>query len=167
MERRDRKPFEPPPWERPAELRHRQEPEQQPPERERQDEEERARCDNAAPAGSQPLRPGAREIESGEAQPKAELDRARLEEMLAQLRAEEPPVTSRQAWAVGIGAAAVSMLIGLVMFVWGVAATRTVMEGSRSVGGLFGAGVVLLFALLFLSAGGWLLWRSLKQRGDI
>ena len=83
------------------------------------------------------------------------------------LRAEEPPVTSRQAWAVGFGAAAVSTLIGLVMLVWGIAATRTVAEGSRSVSGLFGAGVVLLFALLFLSAGGWLLWRSLKQRGDI
>lgn len=174
MERRERKRFEPPPWEQWSEgASESAVPEPKRPESgpEAPDDDPELDAALAGIGADDPSRDGrAMRTEAGkpagERPTKAELDEAKVTAMLAQLAVEEPSAT-KGAEALTIGAGLFTVLLGFVMVVWGTAGMRRVAAAGGSGGGYLGAGIILGFALLFMAMGVWLLVRSLKQRGDI
>ncbi len=88
-------------------------------------------------------------------------DDARMDVMLMQLREQEPR-GGEQAWRVGLIAAIGLAVTGAILVVWGAVGLATTY---RVPAGWFGASVLLLFGALFIGAGGWVAVRSYRQRG--
>lgn len=90
----------------------------------------------------------------------AELDQARVTEMLAQLRAEEPRASDFAGLrvAVGVGMA----VLGAVMIVWAMAAFLKPDGGATA---KTGGTVLLLFGAGFIGGGAWTVVQVLKKRG--
>jgi len=158
--RREPKRFEPPPWERDQfeQL-----------EKKRSEHEAPTTDAEGTPGGEgQPTETGERpqgtaRHESGPA-PEAELDPVMLDEMMFQLRAEEPSATSGL-WKVGLAAAAVMLAVGAVMMVWGIVALRTTKGAGAT--GTMGASILLLFGGVFVAITVWTAIRSYRQRGVV
>ena len=167
-ERREPKPYEPPPWERDAfeELQRAQPEKSVVPAKEPEQEgaESVAPQEPASSAASeQSSAPDDQIAEAAAVGPeRPALDEARVIEMLSELSAEEP-AKPNEYFAVGFGAGLVLVAIGGVLIVWGMAA----LVSSRQtgwVGQWSGAGLGM-FGVFFMGMGVWMLYRTLKQRG--
>jgi len=150
--RRERKMFEPPPWER--------------------DQYEKIA---QAPSTTEEQELPLRELE-GEPQPAAEpadvprdsgekheaLREKQIAAMFVDLRAEEPPAM-RDVWKVAMVAAAVVGVVGIMLVIWAITALAT--TGQTGQVGRLGGLVLLFFGAGFIGAGLWLAERTLRQRG--
>ena len=90
------------------------------------------------------------------------LDDKKVAAMLIDLQVEEPPAM-REVWKVAMVAATLVGVIGAVLVMWGVAALVTAKRTGQI--GLFGGVVLLLFGAGFIGAALWLAERTLRQRG--
>ena len=148
-ERREPKPFVPPPWEA----------------------EHYEVRDTQAPVPVEPVtvEQVAEQVDEGSGaqgeDTKAEsghIDEAVLTEMLSQLASEEEAGSGHYE-GVQIGVGIGLMAFGLMMVVWGMAAlVETASAGL--VGSFAGVGIALLGAFFF-GVGGWLVYRTLRRRG--
>jgi hypothetical protein len=86
----------------------------------------------------------------------------RVEAMLEVLKSEEPQF-GKQLWKVSLAAGAVLASVGLVMTVWGIFAIAA--TGRAGAFGSLGGGILLAFGLGFVGVGGWMAFRTLRQRG--
>lgn len=177
--RRERKTFEPPPWERDqyedlarkqggeapleTEVLHAQPPITG-------DETAVNACGRAAenePLGGEPgvLKEGTAAQQAttqGEGKKSNSLNERKVAAMLIDLQVEEPPAL-REVWKVAMVAAMVVGVIGAVLVMWGVAAL--VMAPKTGQIGLIGGLVLLFFGAGFIGGGVWLAERTLRQRG--
>ncbi|MDZ4168397.1 MAG: hypothetical protein U1E26_01910 [Coriobacteriia bacterium] len=163
-DRREPKRFEPPPWERDAfeelQLRRAVEPDQAP--------------EAAGAAGA----PEAAEVvvvvepTASSPEPEAPATRsgpsdAEVTELLAGLAAQEPDVAA-PAVQVTIGASIVLLPIGVMMLFWGMAALAKAASAQAGAGvARTGAAVLIVFGAGFVGSAFWLIYRLLKQRGDL
>jgi hypothetical protein len=177
-DRRDKKAFEPPPWEadRFEQLKR---------EREQRDAEERASQgapEEEVPAqgGSSAERPvspespmvpvavaqqeaGSAPEVQGETESKPALPDG-FEAMLVQLSVEEPTVTS-SVWRLGVAGAAVLAVIGFPLSIWGVFGLVKAGQLEAGQAAALGGAVMLTFGLGFIAAGVFMAVRSLRQGG--
>jgi hypothetical protein len=86
----------------------------------------------------------------------------RVEAMLQVLMSEEPQF-GKQLWKVSLAAGAVLVAVGLVMTVWGIFAISATSRAGAL--GSLGGGILLAFGLGFVGVGGWMAFRTLRQRG--
>lgn len=92
----------------------------------------------------------------------AQLDEARVIEMLAQLSAEEPrPIEDM--WRMGLIAAAITGAIGIMLVVFGVVGLAKVAKAGPM--GIYIASILLVFGAGFCALAAWTAVRTLKQRG--
>jgi hypothetical protein len=160
-ERRDPKPFEPPPWEKAAFEELRQKLPQPSEKTEVPDGGEQTQT--TPPIGLAGGTTNARPASSDEATgTTAAVDDAMVIEMLSELSAEEP-AQPKGLFAVGFGAGLVLVAIGGVMIVWAMAAVLSSRQ-TGWVGQWSGAGLGI-FGAFFVGMGVWMLYRTLKQRG--
>ena len=154
--RRERKTFEPPPWERDQYEKIAQAPstteDQEPPLSEPEGE--------PRPAAEPAAEPAEGFRDSGEKH--EALGDKQIAAMFVDLRAEEPPAM-RDVWKVAMAAAAVVGVVGTVLVMWAITALTT--AGRTGQVGLFGGIVLLFFGAGFIGAGLWLAERTLRQRG--
>jgi hypothetical protein len=174
-----KKAFEPPPWERDQfdELARRKDAEQHDEAEQAEEaavtaalEEASTKAADEAPEATAPTE-GLGAEEAGELagqrlpQPAGALgmdDDPRVEAMLQVLKSEEPPFGT-QLWKVSLAAGAVLASVGLVMTVWGFfAIAATARAGAL---GSLGGGILVAFGLGFVGVGGWMAFRTLRQRG--
>lgn len=163
-ERREPKPFEPPPWEREAfeDLKRRRENQVPVAEVPAADEVkveppvETPVREVAAPVESEPA------AKSGPKTEAAALDEAKVLEMLAGLAGEEPDLRKATRWVAFTAALALGSL-GTVLLVWGMAA----IVGLRDKGmtGMFGGAILLMFGAGFVGSAVWLVYRTIKRQG--
>lgn len=150
--RRERKTFEPPPWEREQHESHVQTPsstDEQPP------------LPSVSEGEKRPVAEVA-EGPKGEGKKRPPLDERQIAAMLIDLRVEEPPAM-REVWKVAMVAAVIVGVVGIVFIMWGIAALATARRTGQI--GLFGGVVLLLFGAGFIGAALWLAERTLRQRG--
>ncbi len=90
------------------------------------------------------------------------LEDARVNEMLAELASEEPPV-SRDIWKVGVATGGVMVALGVVFLFWGIAA----LVAARRTGsvGVLGGAVLLFLGVGFTAGGTYLVVKNLRQQG--
>ena len=175
-DRRDKKAFEPPPWEadRFEQLKR---------EREQQNAEERMRqsaaeeqppslegssAERLASSESRTLQVAVVQRESGSA-PEAQGEKEPalpdgFEAMLVQLAVEEPKATAG-AWRVGAAGAAVLAVIGFPLAIWGVFGLVRAGQVEAGQAAALGGAVMLMFGLGFIAAGAFMAVRSLRQGG--
>jgi hypothetical protein len=169
-ERREAKRFEPPPWEQDKfdELA-------------RQRAEQEASAAEAAEAASVQAALAKADAEVAETAAEAEAPAvesaaavaiepadmpqvadASVEQMLAELAAEEPKATSAY-WKMSVFVGSVLVVFGSMFLFWGMAA----LVGARSSGavGVVGGSVVLLFGAGFVFGGLYVVVKNLRQRG--
>lgn len=166
--RKQPKEFEPPPWEQDQfdELARRREELQKETEldealaamavsqaQQKQESSEEREVEEAAGEEGEPKESGG----SGENAVDAKL----MESMLTQLKMEEP-ANDPSLWKVSVALSSVSILIGLMLVVWGVAA---LVRNTGEATGVIGGAILLLFGGFFIGLGGWMAVRSLKERG--
>lgn len=152
-QRRDRRPFEPPPWER--------EGAEQP---EALATEAPGPAPLVEPKTGQPVQApeeAARTEGRDEGEGKEPLDEAKADFMLLQLREQEPALDLK-AWRIALVSGGLLTALGVMLTVWG---TVAVGRSGKVPGAVFGAVIMLTFGLLLLGGGAWLVGRSLKQRG--
>jgi hypothetical protein len=89
------------------------------------------------------------------------VDEAQLEVLLMGLRAEEAPALN-DTWMVAIISAIVTGSVGVVLLVWGLVALAKPNMGPT---GVMGGTILMVFGLVFLGIGGWIAFRTLRQRG--
>ena len=177
--RRERKTFEPPPWEHDQyEDRARKQGEEAPVETEVLNAQPPITGDATAvnacgrAAENEPLGVGPEVLKKDTAAQQAaareegqtpnSLNERKVAAMLIDLQVEEPPAL-REVWKVAMVAAMVVGVIGAVLVMWGVAAL--VMAPKTGQIGLIGGLVLLLFGAGFIGGGLWLAERTLRQRG--
>ncbi len=156
-ERRERKPFEPPPWERDAfeQLERRREPEAS---------AEQSVTERAEQAAGEPAGSDVRTAGTG-SDAKKNLSEAEVLELLAGLAAEEPDAHA-PATQVTVGASIVLLPIGVMMMFWGMAALARAASAQAGAGiARTGAVTLLVFGAGFIAAAFWLIYRLMKQRG--
>jgi len=90
---------------------------------------------------------------------KEPVDEKQVALMMLELKAGEPAALEG-AWKAAIAAGIVVVLVGIVIGIWG--ATAIVRLGQA---GVLGGMVLVGFGLSFAGIGGWLVFRSLRQRG--
>lgn len=178
-ERRERKQFEPPPWERDAfeELQRQREAEQPVPQPAQPEPEPVAAPPAAVPPvaatpvqeARQPQTEAVRPPDAAEAPPqeasKQGPSEAEVLELLAGLAAEEPDATA-PAMQVTVGASIVLLPIGAMMLFWGMAALARAASAQAGAGvARTGAVVLIMFGAGFVAAAFWLIYRLMKQRG--
>jgi hypothetical protein len=176
-ERREARTFEPPPWERDQFERLARE-------REREKAAEEAARKPAEGAGLD--RDASGEHATTEAKPtatapfpwqdaeasgdtrhgeigatEAAVDDRQIAAMMIGLKAEEPPALGN-AWVVALMSAIVVTAVGFLLVVWGLTEAARAHSGPT---GAMGAAILLLFGLGFGALGGWLGFRTLRQRG--
>ncbi len=164
--REAKKAFEPPPWEQDQfeELARR-----------KAAEKEAAEAPEgltAAPVGAtEPPPPATAAVEAvaGAASPVGEIEAhdgpdedPRIEAMLLGLKNEEPQFGT-QMWKFALAAAAVLAAVGAVILVWGVYAVATAARTGPL--GSLGGSVLVMFGFVFAGIGGWIAFRTLRQRG--
>jgi hypothetical protein len=164
VERREAKRFEPPPWEQDKfdELA-------------RQRAEQEAQAAQAAEAARAAVEADATAAEEEAPGPavadepvavepvaKPQLEDASVEQMLAELAAEEPNAASAY-WKTNVIVGGALVVFGSVFLIWGLAA----LVGARGSGaiGAFGGSVVLLFGAGFVFGGMYVVVKNLRQRG--
>ena len=161
---RDPRTFQPPPWEREQfeELRRRRELEQE-------QQESAAVVDEEPPEAepeeaTQVARPRDCVVQEGfSLEAGAPVNSAEVDRMMIELAAQEPDV-SRPVRLAGMIAAAAAAVVGLATVVAGI--SGLVMQAGRTgpTGAITGS-VVIVFGLLLVGSGGWLMILALKQRG--
>jgi len=163
--RRERKEFEPPPWEQDRfdELAKRQKQFDAAPEQEDEDED--------APGPLAPARTGqpAHEEQEGDvaslASEKRPLDEKLVAAMLIELKADEPSV-SRGFDRAGLVAGILLLAIGGLLIIWAVVMITVAIRRSQQTGtGVLIGTVVLVFGVGFAGTGAWFVFRFLRQRG--
>jgi len=163
-ERREPKPFEPPPWEREAfealkaeRPGPRDEAAAGPPTEvtaEPELEQESASIDSETEA-----------VSSGEPVEKGGINEAEVIELLSGLAAEEPDATAPVVH-VTTGAAILLGALGTLLLLWGMAAVVRAGQAEVGVGiARTGAVTMAVFGAGFLGSAVWLVYRLLKQRG--
>ncbi len=191
VERREAKPFEPPPWEKPQfeELDRRRAEEREAAELSAAvaaaaaseaaaaaeidvaaEVAEAARAPLQAPATAGPapqvVVAGGQDVAPAEqtaVSPAATgLDERRVAAMLMVLRDEEPPAFEG-VWKVAFGASIISAILGLVLSVWGVVAM--VKLRAAGVTGMVGGMTLLFFGIGFAGVGAWIGFKALRERG--
>jgi hypothetical protein len=90
-----------------------------------------------------------------------QVDEAQLEVLLMGLRAEEAPALN-DTWMVAIISAIVTGSVGVVLLVWGLVALAKPNMGPT---GVMGGTILVVFGLVFMGIGGWIAFRTLRQRG--
>lgn len=145
-EKREARSFEPPPWEREA-----------------FDELDRRRASERE--AQELLRTADRATRSTQAdsvqQEQQAPDEQEIDWMLASLKAEEPKARDLSSVGVAVGVVIALLGVGLVA----TAATQLRgLGGAKGFGGQF-AGGLAVFGLFFMGIGGWLVFRTLRQRG--
>jgi len=107
--------------------------------------------------------PPAAESETAETDRPAEagLDEKQVEQMLIQLRAEEPDVR-RQTQPIALAAGLVMIGLGFAVVVWGLYGLT---RGGRGAFGATAALILLLFGAGFVGVGAWSTYQALRQRG--
>jgi hypothetical protein len=147
--RREKPEFEPPPWER-------------------EQFEKLARDKQAEGPDSAGEPPQVSEQEpqvlvGAEGEMELQLDAARVEELMMELRAEEP--RTGQFWRISIAVGVLSAVIGLSLVTWGVVALFTPTQAKVAAMVL----ALVLFGFGFGLAGGgvWLILKSLRQQGAL
>ncbi|HSK48733.1 MAG TPA: hypothetical protein VLA05_12140, partial [Coriobacteriia bacterium] len=169
VERRDRKSFEPPPWERQAfEELERQRATETALSSESEPVQELA--GTAGPTGAEAVPPvttfeaaRARHADASDGeQGGGGVSEAEMLELLAGLAQEEPPPV-KSLLGVAIGSGLVLVALGGMLMIWGIAA----LVGARRTGwiGQVTGGGLGMFGVFFLGMGVWMLYRTLKQRG--
>ena len=100
-------------------------------------------------------------VQPGETQaaPKESVDEKQVALMMLELKAEEP-APLEGAWIVTVTAGVVVGLVGIVIGIWGATAIARLGQD-----GVLGGMVLVGFGLAFAGIGGWLVFRSLRQRG--
>jgi hypothetical protein len=159
VERREAKRFEPPPWEQDKfdELA-------------RQRAEQEAQAAQAAEAARAAVEADATAAEEEAPGPavadepvaKPQLEDASVEQMLAELAAEEPNAASAY-WKTNVIVGGALVVFGSVFLIWGLAALVGA-RGSGAIGAL-GGSVVLLFGAGFVFGGMYVVVKNLRQRG--
>ncbi len=86
----------------------------------------------------------------------------RIAAMIMQLSVEEP-APSKVLWKVGALSAVLLASIGVMLVVWGVIATAR--TASAGIAGVTGGAILIGFGTAFVGSAGWIIIRSLKQRG--
>jgi hypothetical protein len=178
--REAKKAFEPPPWERDQfdELARRQEADQAAASETAEEDAITAALDDATAKASEgaalelptameptgPVGAGGRSARKavwtgGVLDPEED---PRVEAMLQVLKSEEPEF-GKQLWKVSLAAGAVVASVGLVMTVWGIFAISATSRAGAL--GSLGGGILLAFGLGFVGLGGWMAFRTLRQRG--
>jgi hypothetical protein len=164
--REAKKAFEPPPWEQDQfeELARRKAVEK--------DTAETAKGLEAAPVvETEPHPPAAAavEAEAGAADSASETEvhegpdeDPRIEAMLLGLKNEEPQFGT-QMWKFALAAAAVLVAVGAVILVWGIYAVATATRTGPL--GSLGGSILVMFGFVFACIGGWIAFRTLRQRG--
>ncbi len=165
--RRERKEFEPPPWER--HLFERLAREQEPEQAQGQEVAERfvpTPTPEAVVAVKEPSTASASSAgdDSGFDEG-SRLDEVQLASMLFELRAEEVPATQMYARAT-LAAGAILLLIGIVMVIWSfvmIAVALRRPEQGRS--GVYIGMAVFVFGAGFTGTGAWFVFKTLRQQG--
>lgn len=123
---------------------------------------EESRAEVPAPVQPEPAESGQQGQQGAE---RTKLDEARVIEMLADLRSEEPQVKGTFE-KIGLFGAFATGLIGIVLLFWAMAAF---VAGSRHPGpvAFFGGSVLALFGAMFIGLAFWVAARTLRQRGVI
>lgn len=164
--RRERKEFEPPPWEK-----HLFEERAQEKEPDTDAERSEPADGSVSPAEAERVT-GKPDVSyspppaDGEGEPeKPQLDEALVAAMMFELRAEEVPAT-RMFVKATLAAGAVLLLVGIVMVVWAftmiAVALRRPDQGRP---GLFVGVTVLVFGAGFAATGAWFVFKTLRQQG--
>lgn len=180
-ERRERKQFEPPPWEKDQfEEMERQRAEQAPPVDldavlpqvtpaqalaadavAVPDVRQAATPSAEAPAKPAPAAGAVAAGEGASVSAKPLLDERRVSAMLVELAAQEPDL-SKVVMAPALVLSFISVAIGAVLLLWGM--VMLVRGGANTLGVVGGAGVGI-FGAMFIGAGIWLVARTLRRRG--
>jgi len=150
--RRERKTFEPPPWERDQYESDAQAP--------RTTEEQELPLSEPEGEPQPAVEPAEMPKDSGEKH--EALGEKQIAAMFVDLRAEEPPAMS-DVWKVALAAAAVVGVVGIVLIIWAISALAT--AGKTGQVGWFSGLVLLFFGAGFFGVGLWLAERTLRQRG--
>jgi hypothetical protein len=183
-ERRERRSFEPPPWEKQQfEELERKAPEEDAEEAAGGQEESEpstamsAQGPTAARQGSEqePASEGSGEgkgdtaallaavpeVKKEAAPPDAGIDPARMAELMAGLRSDDPPATG--AWKLGLAVSVGMAVLGAVMMIWGIVG----LQATRGAGqlGWMGAAVLISFGAGFIAAAAWFAYKNLEKRG--
>lgn len=170
--RRDRKEFEPPPWEQHLFDRVTKEQEAEPAEAEPGETPETDA--EVAPASAAEVRTVIEERRVADAEPQSDegaepekppLDEVRLAAMMFELRAEEVPATRMYARATLV-AGMMLLLVGLVMVIWSfvmIAVALRRPEQGRA--GVYIGMTVLVFGAGFAGIGAWFVFKTLRQQG--
>jgi len=151
-ERRERRGFEPPPWEK-----------DQLGEVDSQKGEEP--LPQAAPAQkpAEPAEPVKVQEEATQASAPVseEVDPHKMARLISNLKDEEP--TSGGYWVIGIAVAVFMAVLGAVMMIWGIVAFQAT-RGSGQLGWM-AAAVLVAFGIGFIAVAGWLAYKNLQRQG--
>jgi len=162
--RRERKEFEPPPWEKDRLGEVPKRPQDPAPFKPESDEAvEEALGPDAQPAGTPKAEP---DMSAESAQKKsASADDTHIASMLFELRAEDPPA-AREFHKVGLIAGFVLVAVGVLLVIWAIVmitiASRRAGQGST--GTMIGV-TVLMLGFGFAGTGSWFVFKSLRQQG--
>ena len=151
--RRERKEFEPPPWEQHLFDQLAKEQETGPVETETVGEAETAAEDDPSPG------------DDGAKAEKPQLDEVQVAAMMFELRAEEVPAARMYARATLV-AGALLLLVGIVMVIWSfvmIAVALRRPEQGRA--GVYVGMMVLVFGAGFAGTGAWFVFKTLRQQG--
>lgn len=153
--RRTVKRFEPPPWERVyfEELQRDKQEAQKPSEPARVAGPKDAELLERQPATEEPL---------SQSEHKTHPEDPRIEVMLMQLSAEEPS-PSEALWKVGLLTGIFLTSLGGMLIVWG--AIGLVRTSGSGIAGVTGGSILIGLGVIFVGLAGWIMMRSLKQRG--
>jgi len=165
--RRERKDFEPPPWEK--HLFDKLAKEQEQKQEQTQEPADVAEPATAAPAAIMVDEPKA-VVESttttgDELVEPPRLNEAHVAAMLFELRAEEVPATRMYARATLV-AGAILLLIGIVMVIWSFVMISVALRRSdQGRSGVYVGMTVLVFGAGFTGTGAWFVFKTLRQQG--
>ncbi len=90
-----------------------------------------------------------------------EIDPAQMAELMAGLKSEEP--TASGFWKLGLAVAAGMVVLGAVMMVWGIVGLMAT-RGAGQVGWM-AAAVLISFGIGFIAVGAWFAYKNLQKQG--
>jgi hypothetical protein len=106
--------------------------------------------------------PGQEAVEQdGEEEAGTGVDDARMSELMAGLKAEEP--SNAKFYWLGNAIAGVLALIGAVLMIWGIVAFQATQ--GKGLQGSLGAGVMMFFGVGFIAVAGWVIYKNLQRQG--
>jgi hypothetical protein len=90
-----------------------------------------------------------------------EVDPATMAELMAGLKAEEPPASGF--WKFGLVVATGMAVLGAVMMIWGIVGLQAT-RGSGELGWM-GAAVLISFGVGFIAVAAWFAYKNLQKQG--